>query len=322
MVKQKIVIWLIIIVLVILTGCNINRQNNPANTPVINPNAEAANKDTSDVTLYFSYRGEDLLAGETRKISVPVSDKLEAAVVRELIKGPSADRGELAGLFWDNVKLVDVASNADILFVTLSNGFVSTSPSKASLEDGNVSEQKQLAIYSIVNTLVEMGNYSRVQILVDREGSKTGERITLGEAGWSGDTGTYLEPLSRDEQLKDLVLSPENTLKEVLASYGNKDWTRLYNFTAYNNPNGTVKPDTAAFSNALSAQGNILESYNVTSADVSYNGQTAMVMLDYSIKTRAGDTITKTDIPVIMVRDNDIWEMSYTSLVNVLINVG
>lgn len=311
---------MLIILIAAFAGCAAaQEQNSPANTPDINPNAEAANKDTAEVTLYFGYMKEDLLAGEARKINVPVNEKTEKAVINALIAGPSADRDKLSGLFWGDVKLVKVDSNADILFVTLSNDFVSTNPVKVSLESGAIADQKKLAILSIVNTIVEMGNYSSVQIEVDREGGKIGERITEYEAGWSGDTSTYLEPLGWSG---DVVLTPEKTLQEALTSFQNKDWTRLYDFTAYNSPDGTVKPDLTGFSGALSGQGNILESYNVIGTNVSYNGQTAVVMMDYTINTRTGDTITKTDIPVVMVRENDIWALSYTSLVKVLVNAG
>lgn len=317
--KTTVTILIILLLITPLAACGAKSPEAPANTPVINPKAEAANKDTSSVTLYFSYRGEEFLAGETRQIDVPVSDTLEAAVIRSLIGGPSADRDELSGLFWDGVQLVGVSPNEDILFVTLSDAFVSTDPTEISLEEGSVKDQKKLAIHSIVNTIVEMGRYSRVQIFVDRAATETGERITLSEAGYSGDSGAYLEPLGREAPL---ILTAENTLREALESYAFKDWTRLYDFTAYTSPDSTVKPDITAFSDALSAQGNVLESYNVASASVSFDGKTAVVMLDYSLRTKARDTIKRTNIPVVMVRTNDIWELSYSSLVNVLINVG
>lgn len=308
-----------IILIMMTAGCSQPKQSNTSNTPAINPNAEAANKDTAEVTLYFSYMGENFLAGETRTINVPVNTKTEYAVIQELLAGPSTGRDDLTGLFWGNVKLVNVDSVSDILLVTLSNDFVTTSPPKVSLEDGSIADQKKLAIYSIVDTIVQMGNYSRVQIEVDREVSKIGERITQGEAGWAGDASTYLEPVAWDG---DLVLTPENTLTEALKSFGTKDWTRLYDFTAYNNPDGTVKPDISAFSDALSTPGNLLQSYKVNGTNVSADGQKAVALLDYTISTRAGDTIERTDIPVVMVRENDIWKLSYTSLVNILINVG
>jgi hypothetical protein len=315
---KKAVAFILIIILIIMSGCvSSDNQAVDKNLPDINPNAEAANKDTAQVTLYFSYRGEMLLAGETATIDVPVNESLEVAVVKALIAGPSNNRAELSGLFWDGVSLVNVTSNADILFVTLSEAFVSTDPEKVVLEEGTAADQKKLAISSIVNTIVEMGTYSSVQIYVDKHAG-IGQRITQKEAGW-GSSDDRLEPLGR---MGDLILTPPNTLIEALDSFVKKDWNRLYNFTAYTSPDGSLKPDLETFSETLAEKGNGLESFSVTDYNVSSNGQTAVVLLDYSMKTREGDLIPRSNKPVILVREEDIWKFSYTSLVDVLINAG
>ncbi len=302
-----------------LTGCvSQPLPPTPQNIPEINPKAETANKDSLDVALYFSYNGEKLLAAETRTIEVPVSDSLEAAVVRALIQGPSPQRDELIGLFWEDVKVTSVDSNADIFFVTLSEEFINTQPPTTVLNDANILERKKLAIYSIVNTIIEMGKFSRVQIYVERQGG-IGQRITLVEAGWSEESTAHLEPLPRNQEI---ILTPENTLKQALDSFSKKDWTRLYNFTAYMSPDGSIKPEIGDFSETLAATGNVLESFNVTDASVAYNGQTVVVMLDYTIRAREGDAITRTNIPVVLVREDEIWKFTYASLVDVLINVG
>lgn len=311
---------LLIFVIIVSSGCVVSNQTPSANTPDINPKAEAANKDTSDVALYFSYRGENFLAGETRTVDVAVNETLEKAVVRELIEGPSADRDELVGLFWQGVSLVGVDTNDDVIFVTLSKDFVSTNPSdgEMALEDVSVQEQKKLAINSIVNTIIEMGKYSRVQIYVNRQGD-IGQRITRSEAGWSENGDAYLEPLYREQSL---VLTPENTLIQALDSFAKKDWTRLYTFTAYSSPDGTQKPSLDEFSKALAQPGNVLEPrFSVTDSNVAYDGQSVVVMLDYSIKTREGNIISKSFIPVKLVREEDIWKLAYTSLVAILINI-
>lgn len=310
---------MLIVIMLVMAGCaSGGNQEEKKNLPDINPNAESANKDSLDVTLYFSYRGEELLAGETVTINVPVNESLEYAVVRALINGPTVNRAELTGLFWEGVKLVRVDSSADILFITLNEAFVSTEPEKVVLEEGTVAEQKRLAICSIVNTVVEMGKYSRVQINVDKQAG-VGQAITRQEAGWETDGAQRLEPLGR---MKDMILTPQYTLWQALDSFTKKDWTRLYNFTAYNNPDGSVKPEIKAFSDALSDSGNLLEKFNVTDMNVSGDGQRATVMLDYSMKTREGDAIGRTNIPVVLVREEGIWKFSYSSLVDVLINAG
>lgn len=286
------------------------------NTPDINPKAEAANKDMSKVRLYYSYKGEMLLAGETRSIDVPVSQKREEAVVRALIQGPSAERSELAGLFWEGVTLVNVENNDDVLFVTLSEEFVTTNPSVPALAGNTALDRKMLAIYSIVNTITEMGTYSSVQISVQRKNGS--QRIMRSEAGFDGEDKA-LDPLSWNV---DLILTPEKTLKQALDAYAKKNWTELYNYTAYTNIDGTVKPDSEDFSAALNEVGsNDLDSFEPKGVNVMSDGQSAVVMLNYTIKTRNGD-IERTMVPVILVLEDELWKVSYSSIVNVLINVG
>jgi hypothetical protein len=312
-------IAILLICAVLLPGCAAKPPAVSMNTPDINPKAEAANKDTVDVALYFCYRGERLLAAETRTIEVPVSTTLENAVVSALIAGPSAGLNELSRLFWDGVRLTDIDSNGGILFVTLNEQFVSTQPAedKLALESASVPEQKLLAIQSIAATIVEMGTYSSVQFQVDR-GSGISERITQTEAGRSETSTEALEPLGRD---RDLVLTPQNTLKQALDAFKKKDWTRLYNFTAYKSPDGTQKPDSDAFSQTLSETGNSLETYSVLDSNVSYDGQTAVVMINCAIKAREGDMTERTNIPVVLVRESYIWKVSYISVLKILVKV-
>ncbi len=312
--KRRIIAVLMAFIMV-LSGCAAAGETDK-NTPDINPKAEAANKDTSKVRLYYSYKGEMLLAGETRSIDVPVSQKREEAVIRALIAGPSSDRSELTGLFWEGVTLVGVENNADVLFVTLSEEFVTTNPPVAALEENTALDRKMLAIYSIVNTITEMGTYSSVQISVQRKNGS--QRIMRSEAGFDG------EDKALDQQYwnGDLILTPEKTLKQALDAYSKKNWAELYNYTAYTNTDGTVKPDTDDFSAALNEVGsNDLDSFEPKGVNVMSDGQSAVVMLNYTIKTRNGD-IERTMVPVILVLEDELWKISYSSIVNVLINVG
>jgi len=321
--KMKIIAVLLVLIMAV-SGCAAVQNEAPAkNTPDINPKAESANKDTSKVTLYYSYKGQQLLACETRSIDVPVSEKPEKAVIRALIDGPSADRSQLVGLFWDDVQLVNVKDNEEILFVTLSEEFVATEPETPVLGEGTAADRKKLAIYSIVNTIIEMGTYSSVQFYIET-GSGT-QRITKSGAGFEDSQELLpsepLPPLSWEDKY---ILTPENTLKEALDSYNKKNWTELYDYTAYMNPDGTVKPDSDDFTAALAESGNAgnaLDSINPIGVNVASDGQTAVVVLDYTIKTRNGD-IEKTKSPVILVREEEIWKISYSSVVNLLINVG
>jgi len=316
--KMKIIAVLLVLIIAV-SGCAAVQNEAPAkNTPDINPKAESANKDTSKVTLYYSYKGHQLLAAETRSIDVPVSEKPENAVIRALIDGPSADRSQLVGLFWDDVQLVNVKDNEDILFVTLSEEFITTEPETPVLGEGTAEDRKKLAIYSIVNTIVEMGTYSSVQFYI--ESSSGNQRLTKSGGGFE-DSQDPTPPMSWEDKY---ILTPENTLKEALDSYNKKNWTELYDYTAYMDPDGTVKPDSDDFTAALAETGNAgnaLDSINPIGVNVASDGQTSVVVLDYTIKTRNGD-IEKKKKPVILVREEEIWKISYSSIVNMLINVG
>ena len=317
--KLKSIIPILLICAMVLGGCSTNESSTSANTPEINPKAEAANKDNVDVALYFCYRGESLLAAETRTIEVPVSTTLENAVISALITGPSAGLNELSGLFWEGVKLTKIDSNGDILFVTLNEEFVSTQPAgnELVLESDSVAEQKLLALESIANTIVEMGTYSSVQFQVDR-GTGTSERITRAEAGMDETSAEPLEPLDRD---KDLILTPKNTVVQALDAFNKKNWARLYNFTAYTSEDGTQKPDSVAFSETLAGTGNSMDTFSIEDWNVSCDGQKATVMLNITIKTREGETVGRPNIAVVLMRESYVWKVSYISILKILVNL-
>ena len=98
-----------------------------------------------------------------------------------------------------------------------------------------------------------------MQIYIDRQDAGAAQRITRQEAGWEDNSDDRLDPLGR---MGELILTPQNTLVEALESFEKKNWGRLYNFIAYTNPDGTLKPDTETFAEVLD-KGNVLESFSV-----------------------------------------------------------
>ena len=192
----------------------------------INPLPEAVSKDKETARLYFGYMQEALLIGEVRVFSVPINENSEASIIAELIKGPSTARTDLTQLINPNTKVVNVTQDGTFLSVTLSQDFLT--PPEDTSADGTENEayektRKMLAAYSIVNTIVEQGNFSRVQIYIDDDGTGTGRPLTLEEAGLDGEGTT--EALERKG---DLDLNGRNTLREIMSCIENKDWNMLY----------------------------------------------------------------------------------------------
>lgn len=111
------------------------------------------------VKLYFaSDSGESLIAAYREKF-YSTNTPLERFVVEELIKGPS---GKIAGLYPSinpETKILSVMTKDGICYVNLDSSFLNVV--------NNVSNE--VAIYSIVNSLVELPHISKVQILINGE---------------------------------------------------------------------------------------------------------------------------------------------------------
>ena len=111
------------------------------------------------VRLYFAGEsGADLIAAVREKHSY-TNVLMERFVVEELIAGPS---GQIEGLFPSinpNTKIINVMTKDGICYVNLDENFLTVV--------NNVSTD--VSIYSIVNSLVELSNINKVQILINGE---------------------------------------------------------------------------------------------------------------------------------------------------------
>ena len=109
------------------------------------------------VTLYFSDSDAMHLVPETRQISEGESDKIETAIINELLKGPK--NTQLAPVLPQDIKLLSAETKDGVCFVNFSADFISK------ISGGTT--QENLALYSIVNSLCELDKVNKVQILVE-----------------------------------------------------------------------------------------------------------------------------------------------------------
>lgn len=111
------------------------------------------------VKLYFANETGDKLIAAYREKHYSTNTSLERFVVEQLIAGPS---GQIAGLYPSinpQTKIVNVMTKDGICYVNLDDSFLTVV--------NNVSTE--IAVYSIVNSLVELSNVNKVQILVNGE---------------------------------------------------------------------------------------------------------------------------------------------------------
>lgn len=111
------------------------------------------------VKLYFANEDGDKLIAAYREKHYSTNTPLERFVVEEIIAGPS---GQIAGLYPTvnpETKIISVSTRDGICYVNLDSGFLTVM--------NNVSTE--VAIYSIVNSLAELSNINKVQILINGE---------------------------------------------------------------------------------------------------------------------------------------------------------
>jgi hypothetical protein len=321
--KKIRLIVLLIVLSVVFSSCSVlpSMRENREETTKINPLPEAANKIGKEVTLYFRYIDENMLAGETRNIDVPVNERIEMTVLNEIFNGPSQDSQELFAVIPENASIVSVSDSGDYLFVTLSAEFISESKLAAvQIEDEEAytkaKEEMNLCIYSVVNTLIELGGFSRIQILIDTNDSGRGERIKLIDIGVESLEGASLEPLGWDGSL---ILNPENTVGLLLEVFGKRDFEKLYSLIAYNDSENINSPSKDEFIGNLSSLETSIEEHSVLDSKVSADGQSVIVPVSFTQKNKNGDTITKDNIILKLRRERNLWKVEYSSFKNVFL---
>jgi hypothetical protein len=321
--RKLISIILILCIILQMSSCGLLPSiiDNSDEQITINPLPEAANKIDKQVTLYFRYTDENILAGERRKIDVPVNERLEMAVLKEIFEGPSNDSQELVSVIPKTATIRSVSDSGDYLFVTLSKEFIIDSKiasvDKADEEAYlNAKEEMQLAIYSIVNTLIELGGFSRIQLLVDSNYSGRGERIKLADIGVSGIEGSSLEPIGWDGSL---VLNTENTVELFLDTFTERDFEDLFSLIAYNDSKNTISPAKDDFINILNTFEATLEDYSVLDSIVSSDGNSAIVAISFTLKSRDGDSLKKDNIIIRLKREKNLWKVEYSSFEQVFL---
>ena len=123
----------------------------------INLSTDTYNSEMREVTLYFPSGESGGLSREIRSIRVTDQQPLAQYVINELIKGPQSDN--LYASLVSDTKIHSVEIMNGICFVNFTANFIEKNTGSA--------EQERLTIASVVDSLTELENIDRVQILID-----------------------------------------------------------------------------------------------------------------------------------------------------------
>jgi len=328
--KTAMIISLILITILLcscsVTGLNlsyINENQSDKLAADIAPIQNSEQLNTVTVPLYFRYYDEPMLSSETRVLNVAEYQGLEYAIVSALLQGPSAEMQELKSCISKSTRLISVSKNNNYLYVTLSKEFLDlpTGISKNWQNDATQSDEvylsRRLAIYSIVNTICDLGTYSKVQIYIDTKDSGNGERMLRKDMGFigDGDEDQPLEPLSRNV---DYILTPVNSVRAALKYYSMKKWDKVYNYLGDDAQASAKKPILEEYVNSNTYENLTLTDYiAVDGYTVSKDGNRAIVQVSFKLKSKNTSFVVD-NVPLVLIRERECWKISYESFIGYL----
>ncbi len=122
-----------------------------------NPGSQISAYDTANLTLYFANEAGDGLIAVNRKKYYNTNISLERLVVEELIEGPSATAEGVYPTVDAGARAISVLTKDGVCYVNLNAAFLNPV--------SNVNAD--VALYSLVNSLIELNNVNKVQISID-----------------------------------------------------------------------------------------------------------------------------------------------------------
>ena len=307
---------LVLAVALLMTGCKqgVQIQNTVAPTTVpVMPDQQ--NEDVYQYDLYFGYQDATALVAQQGQVVVSESKQVEVALLEGLIAGPASGSG-LERLIDAQTTVQSVTSSRDYLYVVFSREFLNPIGVSDGWENDAdmvelVQRQRQMAVWSVVNTLTELGRYSRIQIMIDVDGSGEGQRPTRYMLGFSenAEDTTLMESLARNDAV---IYDAKMALVSAMEALGKQDYKHLMTLIATQEDQN--RPDDTSLMTSLSGAGLVLITYSLVSSQTSVDGQSALIMVDYEVQLQDGSHQQRTDAPIRMVRENNVWKISYQSI--------
>lgn len=328
---MKRVFALCLILALMMAGCSVplgseldrnSQRVVPTAQPILNPMATGTSQRM--VTLYFQYGNESALSCESREIVVGNADNLETAIVRALIAGPSGTSHQLRGVINPNTELISVAERNGCYYVTLSETFLE--PIEGMPENWRedetwrqlVDSNQQLAVYSIVNTLLSLGRAHSVQLMIAEGEDSSARRPSRSELGFYDEASAQpMDPLTLDSSW---ILTPDSFAKMVFAAVNEANWSRVEQLIAQKVPDRSQgRPEKEELVEELQLTAFSVLDYSLQNPLVDPTGDKAVILADLTLlRAEIGQKVYAQQIPLTFVWENNGWMMSYSSLRQIL----
>ena len=288
-------------------------------TPVIYPNdPEAGN--VQEVYLYFRRGNGKYLAPQRHEIVVNANETLETAAVRALIEGPGRQAAGVRSLIPSSAAIVKAEGKGDIFYITFDRELLRLESNERGLDFSPVNERRRLMLYSIVNTVTNIGRYAQVQILVDENNSGYGSKKLLSDFGLQATAeNQLLGPVGFDETV---LLNASNTAELILQGIRDGEWEYIY--THYLSRQSGEEPLPALLQMEERIKGLPGKLVEWRRESVAEENAPNSYLLRYELRymLEDGQLRQRYHVPLLLVWEDGQWKMSYEVLGRIVNMIG
>ena len=334
---------LLLCVSMLACGCAIGgiRQDSVVeDLPQIDPE-DGVTKEMA-VTLYYRLTNEDYLVGISRSISVRASERVEMAMIRTLLDGVplQALSPNISPIFPAGTSIVEVSVAGDIMYVTLSREFLSTSAydeireaAELSYQNNAISKEtlksmldiaygeflttRRLAVYSLVNTIVLFNSSVRVQVLVDADGSGAGTRLKLSDLGLNADDQADSDLIEPMKFVESCIVTPQIVTQCALGHIVNSEYELAYPLFSEDDGSAIQKPQYANFETEMKSLGS-LDSFKLYGSSVENDENYVRIKADLVFRSADGSEKEIKGKELLLKREGDLYRLGYGTLLSLL----
>lgn len=312
---KRIILILVILVLLISSSCStvdiLNRSYSDLSASDKNT-ANAFNDVNLDFThksykanLYYRYKGSNLLASEYRNIDVRSGEIPEFAIIKELLKGPKIDPGQLENPFQSGIEVLNAVPiyNNKILAVTFSEDFL-MKEKRYENNDIEILERK-LMLNSIVLSVTDNFSYMGVQIFIKPDDENL-EAYRLDNSFLFQDNTLPMLALIRDDSF---IANHINVCSSFLDAWQKRDIDIMNLFI--DKPIGNEK-----LANMIANKD--ISDFSVSSGNVYNDDNNATV----SVRIDIANSVEYIVFPFKLVKDGTVWKADYENFKLLLSYIG
>ena len=272
-------------------------------TPVIDPHSSNSASQTIQANLWLPIASREFFVEKRVDVVLSSGERLETAVLRALFAEQSYD-DIVCPAVWPELQVVNITDDTQTLYVTLNSAFLNPPVATATMTSDMWT---RTAVLSIANTLLALGEYSQVQILVEMGDNATAQRPTRAQCGFDDNGSTVLGPLVLQ---KELLLTPERAAETVLSSITNRNVVEICRMTDQSG----LMPEYQTIQNALLGMEEHLVDFTVAKGSYQNEDHATTLFVDLTLKDGENER-TVSGIPLHMVQNEaGVWKVDYESL--------